>query len=108
MFLPPWASCASGARLGSEAAGPTDRSPALTDLTSWGGNVVMCKEEGALRAVGTWGVGDGGHSGQRGLLGGLKKDGGSHVDVGWDKQAEGPASPWVLVAQQGRWVGVNI
>lgn len=50
---PPWASCVSGACLGSEAAGPTDRSLALTELTSWGGNVVMCKEEGTLRAVGT-------------------------------------------------------
>ena len=56
--------------------------------------MVICKEEGALRAVGTRGGGDGGHSGQRGLLGGLKKDGGSHVDVGWDTQAKGPSSPW--------------
>ena len=42
---PPRASCVSGACLGSEAAGPTDSSLALTELTFWGGNVVMCKEE---------------------------------------------------------------
>ena len=42
----------------------------------------------------TGGGGDEGHSEQRGLLGGLEQDGGSHVAVGRDTQAEGPSSPW--------------
>lgn len=54
----------------------------------------MQRRGGAEGCGDTGGGGDGGHSEQRGLLGGLEQYGGSHVDVGRDTQAEGPSSPW--------------